>query len=56
MEKSNLLFTILRFEEFTNLSLKCYEVIRKNASVLITLLRIMLCCGIPELSEKSISN
>lgn len=40
---------------FKDLSTKCYEVLRKNVDVFVTLLRMMLCTGIPELSEKSIS-
>ena len=33
----------------------CYEILRKNSDVLVTLLRMMLCTGIPELNSTSIS-
>ena len=45
---------MLSFKTFTELNWNCYKVLRKNADTLVTLLRIMLCCGIPELYEKSI--
>lgn len=33
----------------------CFQILRKNSEVLVTLLRIMLCTGIPELTNSSIS-
>jgi hypothetical protein len=39
---------------FKSLSKESYQVLRKNADILTTLLRMMLCTGIPELTEKSI--
>ena len=47
---------VFRYREFTEMSNTCYQILRKNSDVIVTLLRMMLCCGIPELSEKSISN
>lgn len=40
--------------EFKNKFWEAYQILRKNAIVLITLLRILLCSGVPELNEKSI--
>jgi len=54
--KSNILILYISFRNFKELSLSSYQVLRKNSHVLVTLLRIMLCSGIPELKEKSISN
>jgi phosphatidylinositol-4,5-bisphosphate 3-kinase len=42
------------YSEFKSLCKESYQVLRKNADILITLLRMMLCTGIPELTEKSI--
>jgi hypothetical protein len=34
----------------------CYMVLRKNSEILVTMLNMMLCTGIPELNKNSISN
>ena len=34
---------------------ECFQILRRNSEILVTLLRIMLCTGIPELTTNSIS-
>ena len=43
-----------KFLEFKNLMWQAYQLLRANSESLVTLLRILLCTGIPELDEKSI--
>ena len=42
------------FKEFKNKLEKGYIILRNNKEVILTLLRMLLCTGIPELSEKSL--
>ena len=42
------------FLEFKKKLHKGYDILRKNRDVIVTLLRILLCTGIPELNEKSL--
>ena len=41
----------LKFKEYLQ---KGYLILRKNKEVIVTLMRILLCTGIPELNEKSL--
>ena len=50
----NIIF-IIRYQKFKELIFDSYQVLRKNVDGLVTLLRMMLCCGLEELTEKSIS-
>ena len=43
-----------KFIEFKKLMWQAYQLLRSNSESLVTLLRILLCTGIPELDEKSI--
>ncbi|MCQ2817861.1 MAG: hypothetical protein MJ252_11405 [archaeon] len=43
-----------RYKRFTEIFWKCYKILRKNANNIVSMLRILLCTGIPELDEKSI--
>lgn len=42
------------YKKFRELFLKSYKTLRNNSEAIISLLRILLCSGIPELDEKSI--
>jgi len=42
------------FEKFKEKLIMGYSILRKNKDVLVTLLRMLLCTGIPELNEKSL--
>ena len=43
-----------RYKRFCEMFWLCYNLLRKNANLLVSMLRILLCTGIPELDEKSI--
>lgn len=51
-----IIYFISLFKTFKELSFQSYQVLRKNVDILVILLRIMLCTGIPELKERFISN
>ena len=42
------------FLQFKQKLHKGYNILRKNKNVIVTLLRVLLCTGIPELNEKSL--
>jgi len=46
---------IFRYQKFKEIIFDSYHVLRKNVDGLVTLLRMMLCCELEELTEKSIS-
>ena len=41
------------FQRFEEISVKAYNILRQNASLLITLFHLMISCGIPELRKES---